>query len=258
MKYVQDDFKIIKINKLSEAAFDFTFEAPALAERAVPGQFVNILCDGRSLRRPISICGIDKEKGALRIVFEVRGEGTKWLSERKEGEYLNILGPLGHGFPVDGGYENVVFVGGGIGVPPLLEASKAFGGTADAILGFRNESAVILENDFDRACSEVYITTDDGSYGHHGFVTDMLKVRFDEKPCGAVFACGPTPMLKNVAKMAEEKGIPCFVSLEERMGCGIGACLVCACKTKEKDGEHYRHVCKCGPVFDSKEVVWNG
>lgn len=257
MKYIQDDFKILTVNKLNSAAFDFTIEAPEIAERAKAGQFVNILCDGKTLRRPISLCGIDKSKGTIRIVFEVRGEGTLWLSERKEGDIINVLGPLGNGFPADEKYENVVFVGGGIGVPPLLETSKVYGKKADAILGFRSKSALILEDDFKEVCENVYVTTDDGSYGHHGFVTDILKERL-EKPCDAVFACGPGPMLKNVAAMAEAKGIPCFVSLEERMGCGIGACLVCACKTKEKDGEHYRHVCKNGPVFDSREVVWNG
>lgn len=257
MKYVQQDFKITSVKKLGETVFDFTVSAPEITERAVAGQFVNILCGAKTLRRPISICGIDRENGLLRIVFEIRGEGTKWLSERQAGEYINILGPLGKGFNAELQGSDAVVVGGGIGTPPMLEAAKLFSGEADAILGFRSESAVILENDFRKACKNVTVTTDDGSYGVHGFVTDVLRERL-KKPCTAVLACGPTPMLKAVAAVAEENGVECFVSLEERMGCGIGACLVCACKTKGEKGEGYSHVCKNGPVFNAKEVVWNG
>lgn len=256
-KYIQEDFRIVSAQALTETAYDFTIEAPSIAHRARAGQFVNILCEGKTLRRPISICGIDKEKGLLRIVFEVKGEGTKWLSERKTGDFINILGPLGNGFPEDIAEGEAVVIGGGIGTPPMLETAKLFGGRVDAILGFRTRGAVILENDFDEVCKSVSVATDDGSYGAHGFVTDILRERL-EKPCRVICACGPMPMLKAVAAMAAEKNVPCYVSLEERMGCGIGACLVCACKTKEKDGEHHRHVCKNGPVFDSREVAWNG
>ena len=148
-------------------------------------------------------------------------------------------------------------MGGGIGVPPLLGASAPYGENATVLLGFRNMRAIILSDEFEANGADVRIATDDGSYGHHGFVTQLLAQRLDEAPCDVIYACGPTPMLKLVAAEAEQRGIRCMVSLEERMGCGVGACLVCACKTKREDGsETYRHVCKNGPVFDSREVVW--
>ena len=150
-----------------------------------------------------------------------------------------------------------MLIGGGIGVPPMLQTAKAAkdaGAQPRAVLGFRNRGAVILEADFQAVC-ETFVTTDDGSYARHGFVTDVLK----ELLAGAtgVAACGPKPMLKAIAALAEDAGLPCQVSMEERMGCGIGACLVCACALKAENGEtRYGHVCKDGPVFDAKEVAW--
>lgn len=150
-----------------------------------------------------------------------------------------------------------MFIGGGIGVPPMLgcvrEAVKQ-GAKPAAILGFRNQGAVILEGDFRDEC-ETFVTTDDGSYARHGFVTDVLKEQIAS--ASGVAACGPKPMLKAIAAIAKEAGVPCQVSMEERMGCGIGACLVCACALKAKDGEtRYGHVCKDGPVFNAEEVEW--
>lgn len=253
MAYQQGVFPIISAQQLNATVYSMWIACPQLAAQAKVGQFVHILCGEKTLRRPISICEISKENGALRIVFEIRGEGTEWLAGRKAGDELDILGPLGNGFTLCD-CEKAIFVGGGIGVPPLLEGCKAYGVKATAILGFRNKDAVILERDFTDVCDNVYVTTDDGSYGTKGFVTDVLKDCIEQG--AAVFACGPKPMLKGVAMLAKEAGAECQVSLEERMGCGIGACLVCACKTKEKDGEHMRHVCKNGPVFPAEEVVW--
>ena len=168
------------------------------------------------------------------------------------------LGPLGNGFSLPESGEGIILIGGGIGTPPLLSVAQTLPGQTEAILGFRNADACILARDFALACANVQIATDDGSLGFHGLVTDLLRERIavKEKPCTGILACGPTPMLKAIAALAQEHQIPCQVSLEERMGCGVGACLVCACKTKEADGEHYRHVCKDGPVFDAREVVW--
>ena len=148
-------------------------------------------------------------------------------------------------------------IGGGIGVPPMLGCVRTAvekGAQPAAILGFRNKGAVILEGDFRDEC-ETFVTTDDGTYARHGFVTDVLK----EQVAGAtgVAACGPKPMLKAIAAIAKEVGVPCQVSMEERMGCGIGACLVCACALKSENGEtRYGHVCKDGPVFNAEEVEW--
>lgn len=222
-----------------------------------PGQFVHIKCgEGLLLRRPISVCTCQEEEPSdlLRIVFEARGEGTQWLAERSEGESLDVLGLAGNGFSIkpDGRY---ILVGGGIGVPPMLGCAQYTGGKSVAILGFRNAGKVMLEEEFKAACAGVQIATDDGSYGYHGFVDALVRAEL-EKDSGydGVLACGPKPMLRTVAKVAEEFGVPCKVSMEERMGCGVGACLVCACDMA--DGSR-KHVCKDGPVFDSKEVDWN-
>ena len=242
--------------QLGAGLFELALRAPEISGLAKPGQFVHISCgEARLLRRPISIC--DAQDGLLRVVFAVKGEGTQWLSERTEGDELDLLGPAGHGFDLTKLGDRPVFIGGGIGVPPMLgtmKAAKAQGAQPTAILGFRNQDAVILEQEF-QALGTVYTATDDGSYGIHGFVSNVLEEHLGEFT--SVCCCGPKGMLKALAALAEQAGIPCQVSMEERMGCGIGACLVCACALKSENGEtRYGHVCKDGPVFDSKEVEW--
>lgn len=255
MKYTQELCPIVKKEQLNKTTFSFTVKSEKAVQNMRPGQFANILADGKTLRRPISVCDFIKEYGTVRFVFEVRGEGTEIISQKNEGDCLDILAPLGNGFDINPN-ERAVFVGGGIGVPPLLGAA-AYSRNATALLGFRNKDAVILAGDFRALGADVRIATDDGSLGHHGFVTQLLAQRLDEAPCDVVYACGPKLMLKLTAAEAEKRGIKCMVSLEERMGCGVGACLVCACKTKtENGGEKYNHVCKNGPVFDSREVIW--
>lgn len=253
---IQEFCKVTVSRKLADGLFETVMEAPALCAKARAGQFVHIACgEGNFLRRPISIC--DAADNQLRVVYQVKGEGTKWLSERRVGDVLDVLGTLGNGFDMHALGDRPVFIGGGIGVPPMLlsmKKAKANGAHPAAILGFRNEKAVILEDEF-RALGEVYTATDDGSYGIHGFVTDVLKAHPGEFT--SVCCCGPKGMLKALAAVAEAEGIPCQVSLEERMGCGIGACLVCVCELLDKEGKpRYGHVCKDGPVFDSKEVNW--
>ncbi len=249
MKYDTRMFKLLKNEEIADGIFDWTVENPELAKLCKCGQFVNIKVPGRVLRRPISIC--DADENTLRLVFQVKGEGTKIMSEMKVGDEVEILAPLGHGFNIEKG-KRYCFVGGGIGVPPLLFSAKQ----ADdpmVITGFRNKDLVILQDDFKAVSDKVYLATDDGSAGIHGFVTDVLKERLDE--IDEVCACGPIPMLKAVAAVCKDK-VKCQVSLEERMGCGIGACLVCACKTKTDEGEAMTHVCKNGPVYDAREVFY--
>ena len=254
---VQAYFKIQSVEKLNASTYSFVIDCPVLARESWCGRFVNIQCGEKTLRRPISISEIDQANGTITIVFEVRGEGTAWLATRKAGDELNILGPLGNGFFPDKD-KPAIFIGGGIGCPPMLGAAQDYGENAEAILGFRSKEQLILLDKFKRCCQSIAVTTNDGSYGTKGFVTDILKDKLHEKPNSVVYACGPMPMLKGVAAMCAEYNVQCYVSLEQRMGCGIGACLVCACKTKEQDGEHMRHVCKNGPVFDAKEVDFNG
>ena len=238
--------------RLNEFAWSLTLEAEGMEPQG-PDQFVHVKCGhSRLLRRPISIC--DWGKNRLRIVFEVRGEGTAWLARRKAGDTLDVLGPLGCGFQVER-EARCLLVGGGIGVPPMLGCAQYTGGRATAILGGRSRDKIILEDFFREDCAKVLCATDDGSLGHHGFVDALVRRELSEdRGYDGVLACGPKPMLRNVAKVAEEFGIPCQVSMEERMGCGVGACLVCACDMA--DGSR-KHVCKDGPVFDSREVNWD-
>lgn len=256
MKYNTQTCRLVCKNEPQPGIFDFIVENRGFAQKAQPGQFAHILVPGKTLRRPISICDADPEQGTLRLVFQIRGEGTELLSQFEEGQKLDVLAPLGHGFTLGDLSRQAVFIGGGIGVPPLLFAAKQFGPNATVILGFRSREAVILKEDFEKAGCRVLLCTDDGSAGIHGLVTQPLKEALLEKK-DAVFACGPTPMLKGVAKEARDRGVPCQLSLEERMGCGVGACLVCACKIKKADGEEtYLHVCKDGPVFNAEEVLF--
>ena len=249
---IQQLCPILHVERLNETAVSLQLYAGPLARAALPGQFVHIKCgEEHLLRRPISVCDVDGD--ALRVVFEVRGAGTEWLSRRREGEQLDLLGPLGHGFDLTG--EKLLLVGGGIGAPPMLYAARAAKGTVHVFLGFRDAAHTMLLSDFENAAQAVTVSTDDGSVGARGFVTAQVSSALCRgEGYSAVLACGPKPLLRAVAEAAARHGVPCQVSMEERMGCGVGACLVCACKTT--DGQ-YRHVCKHGPVFDAAEVDWD-
>lgn len=253
-KYDSVPCEIISAKQLNADVFDFTLYCPKLAAKAKAGQFAQIYLPGHTLRRPISICGIDKAAGTLRFVFQIRGQGTAELAAFKTGDTLEILAPLGNGFPIDPS-KRTLLVGGGIGVPPMLGCAEALGENAVAVLGFRNKSAVILEQDFINTGAKTLVATDDGSYGFHGLVTTLAENEEFEQ----VFACGPMPMLKAINAMAQQRGVPCYLSFEQRMACGIGACLGCAIELKKSpnsDSEtYYGHVCKDGPVFNSNIVV---
>lgn len=252
MKYDSKPCKLLSAKALTKDVFDFVLSAPELAAVAQPGQFAQIRLPGHTLRRPISICGIDKTAGTLRFVFQIRGEGTAELAQFQPGSQIEILAPLGNGFPVDC-QKRTLLVGGGIGVPPLLGVASELGENTVAVLGFRNKDAVILEEDFQAVGAKTLVATDDGTYGHHGLVTDLCK----DQEFDCVMACGPAPMLRAVTALAQERGVPCYVSLEERMACGIGACLGCAVALlKEEGSQYFGHVCKDGPVFESHRVAW--
>lgn len=251
MKYDSQKFLVLRNKEIADGIFDMCVENPELSSIAKPGQFAHVLVPGKTLRRPISICEADEN--CLRLVYQVKGEGTEILSHIKEGEYLDIIAPLGNGFDIKED-KKYCFIGGGIGVPPMLYASEMKESPV-VITGFRNKDLVILQDDFKKYNCELYLTTDDGTAGKKAFVTDVLKEVIDN--VDEVCACGPMPMLRAIAGICEEADKPCQISLEERMGCGIGACLVCACEVKRNDGTNdFVHVCKDGPVFDSKEVVF--
>ena len=241
---------IVTNRELADGMYAITVDAGIMAKAAKPGQFVHIKCGGDSfLRRPISVC--DSQEGFLKMIFEVKGKGTAWLADQKSGT-LDILGPLGYGFDVEG--RNILLVGGGIGTPPLLYAAKKAYGMTTAILGFQSESRVILKEHFRQTVNKVIYTTDDGSFGEQGFVTAPLRRELEKGTYDAILACGPKPMLKAVAALAEEFGVACQVSLEERMACGVGACVVCVCAMQ--NGTMLR-TCKDGPVFSAKDVNWD-
>lgn len=247
--------KILKKSEIANGIFEFVIDANNKLNTAKAGQFIHVKCDDTVyLRRPISICEI--KNNTLRFIFQVRGKGTLALSKFNEGDMLNVMGPLGNGFSVDKEYKNPVVIGGGIGIYPLLQTAKEINATA--ILGFRNKDFVTLEDDFKAVCKSLYITTDDGSYVRQGLVTDVLSELIAKEEVDAIFACGPMPMLKAVKAIAEANNIFAEVSLEERMGCGIGACLCCATPVKDstlEEGYTYAHVCSHGPVFNANEVI---
>lgn len=255
MSYFCGKYPIIEKRSLGANVYSVTVNAPECANAAKPGQFANISAPGFTLRRPISICGIDKDKGTLRFVFEVRGKGTAAIAEVREDECLDILAPLGNGFSLPEG--KVIVVGGGIGVPPLLGVSAVKGKDCTAILGFRDYSKIILTDEFKQNGSDTVICTDDGSAGVHGLVTVPLAEKLSDDT-SAVLACGPEPMLKAVVSLCKEKNVPCQISLEQRMGCGVGACVVCSCLTVRNGEDYYARVCKDGPVFNAEEVKFNG
>lgn len=250
MKYDVKQCKILRKREIAKGIFDVTVHSPEFAQTAQAGQFAHIYVPGKTLRRPISICEIDRKKKTLRFVYQIRGEGTQILAEQNEGDDLDILAPLGNGFQLGDPSRKAVLIGGGIGVPPLLGVAASCGANATAVLGFRSKDAVILQDDFAALGCAVRIATDDGTAGHHGVVTDCLR----DLDFSVIYACGPMPMLKAVCRVARERGVECQISLEERMACGIGACLGCACKLHRDGKEFYGHVCKDGPVFPYQEV----
>jgi dihydroorotate dehydrogenase electron transfer subunit len=249
--------KIISQEEIAKDIFQLTVEAEFVKEIKAPGQFVHIRVDKSFdplLRRPISISSVDSINSRFTMIYRKEGKGTSLLAEKGPGILLDILGPLGNGFPVNEVHEGetALLVGGGIGVPPLYELSKqltAKGVKVIHVLGFQSESAVFYEKEF-LENGETYITTVDGSYGKKGFVTDIIKdLEFD-----CLYTCGPTPMLKAIETGYSHRKV--FLSLEERMGCGVGACFACVCKTsKELEDVTYKKVCSDGPVFRAGEVL---
>ena len=229
------------------------------ASEAKPGQFISMYTNDGSklLPRPISICEIDKAAGRLRVVYRVTGKdtGTEQFSKMSAGDTVPVIGPLGNGFPYEKAEGKKVFLmGGGIGVPPILELAKQMKCEKKQILAGYRDAQTFLREEFEQN-GALYISTEDGSVGTKGNVMDAI--RENGLTADMIFACGPTPMLRAIKTYAEENGIECYISLEERMACGIGACLACVCKSKEKDHHsnvNNKRICKDGPVFLSMEV----
>ena len=242
--------------KLAEGIYSMWLLAEEIAVQAKPGQFISVYSNDKSrvLPRPISICEIDREQGKLRIVYRVVGKGTEEFSKALAGDTFEILGALGNGFPLEKAKgKRVLMVGGGIGVPPMLQTAKEAEAEAVIVSGYRN-SDLFLKEELENAGS-LYIATEDGSVGTKGNVLDAI--RENDIQADVMFACGPTPMLRALKQYAEEKNMPCWISMEEKMACGIGACLACVCQSKNVDAHshvHNKRICKDGPVFLSTEV----
>lgn len=279
---------VVDQNALGSGIYDLTLKTTNIAKAAKAGQFVSVYSNDRSklLPRPISLCGIDRDEDTIRLVYRVTGEntGTEEFSKLVMGDKIRILGPLGNGFTVESG-KKAFLIGGGIGVPPMLQLAKDINsgvvqttGAVDTntqekgqteekqinghgkkicdmniIMGYRDENTFLLDEFKEQADS--FVATEDGSVGTKGNVIDAINENGLE--ADVIYACGPMPMLRALKAYAMEHDMECYVSMEERMACGIGACLACVCKTKDKDAHsnvNNKRICKEGPVFNAKEV----
>ncbi len=236
----------------------------SMAEEIKPGQFVMVkVASGLEpfLRRPISINSVNIKERNLSLIYQVIGKGTKLMTNIKRDQNLEIMGPLGQGFTWKGTDKTAVLVGGGCGIAPLVALAqelKANDKDVYVLLGAQTKDRLICEREFNKVGAKVQVATDDGSWGFHGFVTELLERLLAQVKVDQLYCCGPLPMTKIVTKIAEKNSLPCQVSLEERMGCGIGACIGCVCKTQDHHGKiDYKKVCTDGPVFDSREVVFD-
>ncbi|MBE6689573.1 MAG: dihydroorotate dehydrogenase electron transfer subunit [Ruminococcaceae bacterium] len=238
------NFKIISQRKLCDAVYEMILEGDT-SKITVPGQFVNIKLPEFYLRRPISVC--DVQENRLTLIYKVVGKGTEKMAALADGYEFDVLCGLGNGFEVRD-EKSCVLVGGGVGVPPMYLLCKRLiekGIKPTVVMGFASKKDVFYEDEFKALGVEVKIATNDGTYGTKGFVTTIL----DGMDFKALYACGPMPMLKALTKYDAH----CQLSLEERMGCGFGACMGCSIQTKNG----YKRVCKDGPVFNKEELLWD-
>lgn len=249
--------QVVKQRPLTHNVYELTLKGELVRFMNEPGQFVHIRVENQYLpllRRPISIAEINQHANEFKMIYRAEGAGTKLLASKQSGEAVDVLGPLGHGFPTDvlESGKTAVLVGGGIGVPPLYELSKrliAKGIKVVHVLGFQSAADVFYEEEFNEL-GDTHIATVDGTLGTKGFVTDVIDRL--QLPYDTMFSCGPTPMLRALEANYSDK--PLYISLEERMGCGIGACFACVCRQAEESNA-YKKICSDGPVFQAGEVL---
>lgn len=252
MGKIKMEAKIVRQDEIATDIYSMVIQAPEIAGQAVPGQFIDVYsADGsKLLPRPISLSEIDRTAGTLRIVYRIAGKGTKEFSMLTSDHTITILGPLGNGFTLKD--KKAILIGGGIGIPPMLQLAKELTCEKSIVLGFRDEE--FLSEEFE-PYGTVYKSSDNGAIGVKGTVMDAIREYGIEGT--EIYACGPTPMLRAIQSYALEYGIEAQLSLEERMACGVGACLACVCKSKEIDDHSQvknKRVCKDGPVFYAEEV----
>jgi dihydroorotate dehydrogenase electron transfer subunit len=239
--------------------YEMVIETKNAKTEAVPGQFVHIQVPNRPdllLRRPISINSVDTKTSTITLIIQAKKEGTRILCNLAPNTILDMIGPVGRGFFLRKEAARVALVGGGIGVAPLRYLIERYPKVEfHSFLGYRNKKYVYQAQIFNKL-SSMHMHTDDGSMGTKGFATDTLDVMLNNHKFDAVYACGPTPMFAALKKVMEKHPeVECYISLEERMGCGIGGCKVCVCKTNDDGIEDYKKVCQDGPVFDIRKVV---
>lgn len=270
--------KILFNTEISPTYYKMGLDCPEITSKAVPGQFIMVRVSNQLdplLRRPFAIHRIQRAdtKGEsagnnfyIEILYKVVGKGTEILSEMKEHDKVDILGPFGNGYRIDPSIRTAVLIGGGIGAAPLLSLAEKIISKCSRLesilllLGGKGTDDVLCIKEYEKLGVEVRLATEDGSLGKRGTVVELLldclkSGDYIQDSFTYCFACGPDAMLKEVSKITAEKGISCQISLEARMACALGACLGCAVKTKA-GGDIYKNVCKDGPVFDSKEIVW--
>lgn len=248
--------KVVRAERLAEGIYSMWMHAPEIAGQAVPGQFISMYTSDsdKLLPRPISLCEIDREKGLLRVVYRVVGAGTREFSQKQAEDEIRILGPLGNGFPLDAEGKKAVLIGGGIGIPPMLQLAKELSADVTVVVGYRSSDTFLLE-ELKKAADRVVIATEDGSIGTKGNVIDAIRA--EQVHADVIYSCGPTPMLRGVKAWGEEEQAQTWISMEEKMACGIGACLACVCQSKEKDAHsqvNNKRICKDGPVFLASEI----
>jgi dihydroorotate dehydrogenase electron transfer subunit len=248
--------KIIRNLKIRGNYYKLIINAAAIAKIAQPGQFVNVKVSPGTeplLRRPLGIHSVSAAN--LEMLYEVVGPGTRLLAQRKTGEYLDVLGPLGHGFDYLASTAHSILVAGGMGVAPLFFLAKRMK-KALVLIGAKTKTQILCAQEFKKLGCAVRVATDDGSVGFKGKVTQLLSDilrRTKDEGRRTIYACGPRPMLRVISRLSREYQIPAQISLEEHLACGIGACLGCALKTKAG----YQRVCQEGPVFDARQIIWD-
>lgn len=253
MKYMKN-VPVVEHTQISHDTYKLVIKDAELAAVTMPGQFAQLKPTGALaplLRRPISVADVDAAAQTITFIYRVIGEGTKVLTALAIGQMLDIVGPLGNGFSLNA--KKALLVGGGVGIAPLIYLSRALcGGSNQVLLAGRNSRELFWQSEFQNSCEKIHITTDDGSLGVKGNALALLPDLLASGEYDYVYSCGPAPMMQGVAKLAEQYGIPCEVSLEKYMACGLGACLSCSCATKS--GKRVK-VCTEGPVFPSTEVI---
>lgn len=258
--------KILSNTQIAPDCFHMGLEVPSIAKQAVPGQFIQVRCNDTFsplLRRPFSIHRVSHHSAAevVEILYRVVGRGTEFLSKKEPGTELDIIGPLGNGFNLSCAGGNIILIGGGVGIAPLLFLAERLINAQSkrkilVLLGAKNKKEILSAEDFKRLSVQVRIATEDGSEGYKGSVSDLLKetLLLWTVDCRllTIYASGPKPMLKEVTHISQEKGISCELCWEETVACGFGACLGCSVATREG----YKLLCKDGPVFNSRQLLW--